>query len=112
MTGTLHWSTLRVHLFSVHGEDSLIRIFPFADWPSLIVDDGLLTANQVLRDDCAACTHCTAKPHISNVVILSVQPERNIQLFPSSGEYHGNMYYLEAVVMWGLRSLVCHISCV
>jgi hypothetical protein len=60
--------------------------FLHLDWPSIIVDDGLLTANQVLRDDCTGCLHTSSRPHISNVIILSVQPERNIQLFPSSGE--------------------------
>ena len=65
----------------------LVIIFVvYLDWPGLIPDDGLLTANQVLCEECAACVHTSARPHISNVIILSVQPERNIQLFPISGK--------------------------
>ena len=57
-----------------------------ADWPGLIPDDGLLTANQVLCGDCGACTRTSCHPHFSNVIVVSVQPERNIQLFPTSGK--------------------------
>lgn len=59
----------------------------FADWPGLIPDDGLLTANQVLCGDCGACTHTSCHPHFSNVIVVSVQPERNIQLFPTCGKF-------------------------
>ena len=58
----------------------------YADWPGLIPDDGLLTANQVLCGDCGACTHTSCHPHFSNVIVVSVQPERNIQLFPTGGK--------------------------
>ena len=56
-----------------------------ADWPK-IVDDGLLMANQYLRgNECDACGLAQAvRPHLSNVLMLSVQPETHIQLFPSN----------------------------
>lgn len=61
---------------------------PHTDWPALIVDDGLLTANQLLTsgNDCTTCTHTSSRPHLTNVIMVSVQPERNIQLFPVHGE--------------------------
>ena len=65
---------------------STVMFFLYADWPGLIPDDGLLTANQVLCGDCGACTRTSCHPHFSNVIVVSVQPERNIQLFPTSGK--------------------------
>ena len=62
------------------------------DWP-VIVDDGLLEANQLLRGDCGACEmfykrdpHSSLIPKLLNVMVVSVQPERNIQLYPTTGE--------------------------
>lgn len=64
----------------------LLHIIFCTDWPVLIPDDGLLTSNQVLCGDCGACTRTSCHPHFSNVIVVSVQPERNIQLFPTSGK--------------------------
>lgn len=44
-----------------------------------------MTANQLLKGECDYCAHSTCFPSIKNVIIVSVQPERNIQLFPSNG---------------------------
>ena len=65
---------------------TIIMSILYVDWPALIPDDGLLTANQVLCGDCGACTRTSCHPHFSNVIVVSVQPERNIQLFPTSGK--------------------------
>ena len=63
-----------------------------AEWP-MIVDDGLLDANQLLRSECDACSMFYQRdprscllPKLLNVMVVSVQPERNIQLYPTSGE--------------------------
>ena len=50
------------------------------------MDDGLLTSNMLLRGDCTACSHTFSHPHLVNVLVTSVQPERNIQLFTHLGE--------------------------
>ena len=59
----------------------------------MIVDDGLLDANQLLRSECDACSMFYQRdprscllPKLLNVMVVSVQPERNIQLYPTSGE--------------------------
>ena len=74
---------------------SLLILYPLSlsscpisipEWPTLIPDDGLLTANQDIRTNCSSCTHTSFRPHFINVIVVSVQPERNIQLFPNSGE--------------------------
>lgn len=61
------------------------------DWPT-IVDDGLLDANQLLRSECDTChlflqrdSRSVLIPKLLNVMIVSVQPERNIHLYPTSG---------------------------
>lgn len=63
------------------------------DWPT-IIDDGLLNANQMLCGTCELCMHAanrapcdgTASPHLTNVLVLSVQPERTIQLVQTQQE--------------------------
>ena len=63
---------------------------PLSDWPT-IIDDGLINANQLLCGTCDHCMHTAnrgpcdgsqhpASPHLTNVLVLSVQPERTIQL--------------------------------
>ena len=61
------------------------------DWPQ-IVDDGLLDANQLLRSECDTChmfiqrdPRSALTPKLLNVMVVSVQPERNIQLYPTTG---------------------------
>jgi hypothetical protein len=64
------------------------------DWP-MIVDDGLLDANQLLHSECDMChmfvqrdPRCATTPKLLNVMVVSVQPERNIQLYPTSDSLH------------------------
>ena len=63
---------------------------PLSDWPT-IIEDGLLEPNQLLCGTCDHCIHTAsrgscdgsqhpASPHLINVLVLSVQPERAIQL--------------------------------
>eukprot|EP00731_Ephydatia_muelleri_P022484 Em0015g67a len=66
------------------------------DWPT-IIDDGLINANQLLCGTCDHCMHTAnrgpcdgsqhpASPHLTNVLVLSVQPERTIQLVQTQQE--------------------------
>lgn len=59
---------------------------PSPDWPTIIPNDGLIIVNQSMRRDCSTCKMSSSSiPRISNVIVISVQPERNIQLFPNNG---------------------------
>ena len=66
------------------------------DWPT-IIEDGLLEPNQLLCGTCDHCIHTAsrgscdgsqhpASPHLINVLVLSVQPERAIQLVQTQQE--------------------------
>ena len=74
------------------------------DWP-LIVDDGLLDANQLLRSGCDTChmflqrdSRSALIPKLLNVMIVSVQPERNVQLYPTAGQL---TLCVHAAHIWG-----------
>ena len=90
-----HLSLSHTHTHTHTFTHSLLILYPLSlsscpisipEWPTLIPDDGLLTANQDIRTNCSSCTHTSFRPHFINVIVVSVQPERNIQLFPNSGE--------------------------
>jgi len=49
-------------------------------------NDGLITANQVLTSQCEACkARSCKKPSLENFLLLSVQPELDIQLLATPG---------------------------
>ena len=64
-----------------------LSLLPSLEWSRIIYNDGLMTTNQLLKSDCEYCAHTVYCPYLRNVVIVSVQPERNIQLFPTNGTY-------------------------
>lgn len=59
------------------------------DWPMIInAHDGLITANQLLTGSCEACeTRTCKKPILENFLLLSLQPEHNIQVLATKGTY-------------------------
>ncbi len=65
-----------------------LLLFFFLDWPTIIPNDGLIIVNQSMRKDCDTCKISSSIPRISNVIVISVQPERNIQLFPNNSELY------------------------
>ena len=70
--------------FSVAVDETFSSIL---EWPQIIYNDGLMTANQLLSQDCLSCNLSGQKPSLKNVIFVSVQPERNIQLFPQLGTF-------------------------
>ena len=65
----------------------LLSSVSVVDWPVIInANDGLITANQVLTNQCEACkARSCKKPSLENFLLLSVQPELNIQLLAIPG---------------------------
>lgn len=73
---------------------SFVHSHIHTDWPC-IVDDGLLDANQLLRGECETCDMFLKRdprsaliPKLLNVMVVSVQPERNIHLYPTTGQLY------------------------
>jgi hypothetical protein len=65
------------------------------EWPRIVYNDGLMTANQYLKTvDCNYCTNSSFYPNIKNVIVVSVQPERNIQLFPVTDQCPSSSHIL------------------
>lgn len=58
------------------------------EWPDVIVNDGLLTANQHLKEQCTACQETSRHPELVNVVISSVQPDSTFRLLCTQGTVH------------------------
>jgi hypothetical protein len=84
---TLRWNIVITRF----GKPSISEI---RDWPK-IVDEGLLDANQMLHADCTTChtflqrdPRSSHVPKLLNVMVVSIQPERNIQLYPTSEPLH------------------------
>ena len=50
-------------------------------------------ANQLLNRDCETCAFSSTNPSIKNVILVSIQPERNIQLFPLTGMSYESSYH-------------------
>ena len=51
--------------------------------------DGLITANQLLTGRCEACeTRTCKKPSLENFLLLSLQPEHNIQVLATKGTFN------------------------
>ena len=57
-------------------------------------------ANQLLNRDCETCAFSSTNPSIKNVILVSIQPERNIQLFPLTGMSYESNYYNLSLFLW------------